>query len=134
MSNDDQILINQTPIFMIDKTTNIEFITTDLKININTNNEQNTKSIFKTNFNFEEMGIGGLGKQFEIIFRRAFASRLLSKKVINALGVKHVRGIVLHGPPGCGKTLIARQIGKILNCETPEIVSGPSLLSSYHGQ
>ena len=31
-------------------------------------------------------------------------------------------------------TLIARQIGKILNCEEPKIVTGPSLLSSYQGK
>lgn len=30
--------------------------------------------------------------------------------------------------------MIARQIGKILNCKEPKIVSGPSLLSSYQGQ
>ena len=63
------------------------------------------------------MGIGGLDKQFEIIFRRAFSSRLIPDKVLKNLGINHVRGIMLYGPAGTGKTLIARQIGKILNCE-----------------
>jgi len=28
---------------------------------------------------------------------------------------KLVKGLLLYGPPGCGKTLIARKIGEILN-------------------
>ena len=33
------------------------------------------KSIFKKNFNFQELGIGGLDKEFQEIFRRAFNTR-----------------------------------------------------------
>lgn len=91
-------------------------------------------NLFKGNFNFQEMGIGGLDKQFEVIFRRAFASRVIPEKVANDLGINHVRGILLYGLPGCGKTLIARKMGKILNCVEPKIVNGPSLLSKYVGE
>ncbi len=111
--------------------TEIKIITTDQTINIVSNNQN---EIFKSEFNFKEMGIGGLDKQFEIIFRRAFASRIIPEKVLKDLGINHVRGILLYGPPGSGKTLIARQIGKILNCEEPKIVNGPSLLGKYVGE
>ena len=133
-------------IFLIDHKTSIHFVTkenyvlnielplgcTSSLARLDLQNE-NT-SIFKSNFNFEEIGIGGLDKQFKIIFRRAFSSRLLPKNLISDLGINHVRGIILHGPPGTGKTLIARQIGKILNCQTPKIVNGPSLLNKYVGE
>lgn len=46
------------------------------------------------------MGIGGLDKEFSDIFRRAFASRVFPPDVIEQLGMKHVRGILLYGPPG----------------------------------
>lgn len=60
------------------------------------------------------MGIGGLDKEFSNIFRRAFNSRRYPKSVLDMYGIKHVKGMLLHGPPGTGKTLIARQIAKAL--------------------
>lgn len=116
---------------IISEQTDIKIISTDKTILIETSD---IKELFKGDFNFMEMGIGGLDKQFEIIFRRAFSSRLIPEKVLKNLGINHVRGLMLFGPAGTGKTLIARQIGKILNCEEPKIVNGPSLLSSYLGQ
>ena len=74
-------------------------------------------NIFRSEFNFQKMGIGGLDKEFSDIFRRAFASRVVPASVIAKLGTAHVKGMLLYGPPGTGKTLIARQIGKMLNGE-----------------
>lgn len=125
------ILENNT-LKLVDNNTIIKFISTIKDINIDAEVEPTT--MFKSEFNFKELGIGGLDKQFEIIFRRAFASRAIPNKICKDLGINHVRGILLYGPPGCGKTLIARQIGKVLNCEEPKIVNGPSLLSKYHGE
>ena len=112
---------------------NINFLSMSENIIVEFNNNE-TKSIFKSEFNFKELGIGGLDKQFEVIFRRAFASRAIPTNICKDLGINHVRGILLYGPPGCGKSLTARQIGKILNCEEPKIVNGPSLLSKFHGE
>ena len=88
---------------------------------------------------FEKLGIGGLDKEFTKLFRRAFASRIFPPEVASKLGIKHVRGLMLYGPPGCGKTLIARQISKVLQGEDsdtarePKIVSGPEVLNKYVG-
>lgn len=92
------------------------------------------KDVFRSDFDFEKMGIGGLDKEFSDIFRRAFASRVFPPAVIQKLGIQHVKGMLLYGPPGTGKTLIARQIGKMLNGKEPKVVNGPEILNKYVGQ
>ncbi|KAJ4976833.1 hypothetical protein NE237_001939 [Protea cynaroides] len=97
--------------------------------------EAASSNIFRhKEFNLQSLGIGGLSAEFADIFRRAFASRVFPSHVANKLGIKHVKGMLLHGPPGTGKTLIARQIGKMLNGREPKIVNGPEVLSKFVGE
>lgn len=84
-------------------------------------------------FDLENLGIGGLRAEFGQVFRRAFASRIFPRSIIKKLGIKHVKGVLLHGPPGTGKTLIARKIGEVLNCRTPKIVNGPEVFNKFVG-
>eukprot|EP00980_Cylindrotheca_fusiformis_P023161 scaffold10199_cov146-Cylindrotheca_fusiformis.AAC.18 len=90
-------------------------------------------NLFTGDFDFEKLGIGGLDSEFNQIFRRAFASRIWPAHIIKQMGINHVRGMLLYGPPGCGKTLIARQIGKALNSREPKIVNGPEILNKFVG-
>lgn len=92
------------------------------------------QSIINPDWDFTKMGIGGLDKEFNTIFRRAFASRVFPPDLIQQLDMKHVRGILMFGPPGTGKTLMARQIGKMLNSREPKIVNGPQILDKYVGE
>ena len=65
--------------------------------------KEKKKSFIPKNFKFEDMGIGGLDAEFNTIFRRAFASRILPLKLVQQLGIKHVKGMLLYGPPGTGQ-------------------------------
>lgn len=96
-------------------------------------NRPRANPIINSDFKLENMGIGGLDQEFQQIFRRAFASRIISPDLVEKLGLRHVKGLLLFGPPGTGKTLIARQIGKMLNVKEPKIVNGPEMLSKYVG-
>ncbi|CAM9855191.1 unnamed protein product, partial [Heterosigma akashiwo] len=49
-------------------------------------------------------------------------------------GIRHVRGLLLYGPPGCGKTLIARELAARLDARPPKLVSGPELLDKWVGE
>ncbi len=109
----------------------------DSKSGINlkaSNRRPAANAILQPNFKFEDMGIGGLDKEFSAIFRRAFASRIFPPGLIEKLGIQHVKGILLFGPPGTGKTLIARRIGKMLNAREPKVINGPEVLNKYVGQ
>lgn len=93
-----------------------------------------SRDLFRDDFNFEEIGIGGLNDELANILRRALSSRAIKPSIIEKLGIQHVKGIMLHGPPGTGKTLIARNIGKLLSDKPPTIINGPEILNKYVGQ
>lgn len=83
--------------------------------------------------NFQKLGIGGLKNELDTLFRRFFLLRMFHPSTLCKFGVKPVKGLILYGPPGCGKTLIARNIGKSLNCKI-SIINGPEILNKYVGE
>ena len=95
---------------------------------------QTKQSIIAPDFDFNELGIGGLDKEFGEVFRRAFTSRMFSSNIVEQCGGKHVKGILLYGPPGTGKTLIARKIGGMLRSHPPKVVNGPEVLNKFVGE
>lgn len=98
-----------------------------------TGSDLEKKQLFKSDFNFQTLGIGGLDKEFAEIFRRAFNSRRYPQSIIEKYGMKHCKGMILYGPPGTGKTLIARKIAQVLNCNEPKVVNGPQIFDKYVG-
>ena len=52
----------------------------------------------------------------------------LEAEELAMLGLSPIRGLLLYGPPGCGKTALAREIARALRARAPKIVSAPELL------
>jgi transitional endoplasmic reticulum ATPase len=76
--------------------------------------------------------IGGVRKQLAQI-RECVELPLRHPKLFKNLGIKPPRGILLFGPPGCGKTLIARAVAN----ETGAfffLINGPEIMSKLAGE
>ena len=88
--------------------------------------------------------IGGLGNQIEAI-RDAVELPFLHKELFAEHELKAPKGILLYGPPGCGKTLIAKAVANSLAKKVTEQtgeegrsfflnIKGPELLNKYVGE
>ena len=65
--------------------------------------------------------------------REAIELPLKHKEAFERLGIKPSRGILLFGPPGCGKTLLAKAVAHESDANFI-LVSGPEILSKWVGE
>lgn len=76
--------------------------------------------------------IGGLGKAIRRI-REMIELPLKYPQVFERLGIDPPKGVLLHGPPGCGKTLIARAVANETDAYFGHI-SGPEIMHKFYGE
>jgi transitional endoplasmic reticulum ATPase len=76
--------------------------------------------------------IGGLSKQLSHI-REMIELPLKYPEVFDRLGIEPPRGVLLYGPPGSGKTLIARAVANETSAHFIS-VSGPELIQKFYGE
>ena len=75
--------------------------------------------------------VGGLDKQIQEL-KEAISLPITHADKFKTLGIKAPKGCLLYGPPGVGKTLIARAIAAETNCTFLKL-AGPQLVQMFIG-
>ncbi len=76
--------------------------------------------------------IGGIGDQL-LKVREMIELPLKHPELFRRLGIDPPKGVLLHGPPGTGKTMIAKAVATETNAHFTAI-NGPEVISKYYGE
>ena len=84
----------------------------------------------KNRITYEE--IGGLGVEITAM-REIVELPLRHPELFTRLGVEPHSGVLLYGPPGCGKTLLAKVIASESDANM-YLINGPEIMNKYYGE
>jgi len=76
--------------------------------------------------------IGGLREEIQRI-REMVELPLRHPELFQRLGIEPPRGVFLYGPPGCGKTLLAKAVANESDANF-YVISGPEIMSKFYGE
>jgi len=76
--------------------------------------------------------VGGLSKEIGRI-REMIELPLKYPEIFERLGINAPKGVLLYGPPGCGKTLIARAVANETDAYFTSI-TGPEIMGKFYGE
>ena len=114
--------------FKITKTTPKGVIKIDKTTEVNISSE--TSIDRKVRVTYEE--VGGLKEKTKAM-REIVELPLRHPELFARLGVEPHSGILLYGPPGCGKTLLAKVLASESEANMYPI-NGPEIMNKYYGE
>jgi transitional endoplasmic reticulum ATPase len=103
-------------------------ITYDTKLQILAEPAPEAKGVPRTTYE----DIGGLHEEIQRV-REMVELPLRHPELFQRLGIDPPKGVLLHGPPGCGKTLLARAVANESEANFLSI-NGPEIMSKFYGE
>lgn len=103
-------------------------IRTDFNQSENEDRKDELKEIPSVTFS----DIGGIDEIVQQV-REVIELPMVAPAIFSHYHIKPHKGILLYGPPGCGKTLIAKAVANEINAHFIS-VNGPEILNKYIGQ
>ncbi len=76
--------------------------------------------------------VGGLSEQIKRV-REIVELPLRYPQLFEKLGIDPPRGLLLVGPPGCGKTLLAKVVAQETNTNF-QVINGPEIIHKFYGE
>ena len=103
-------------------------VTADTKLTILSEPAPEGKGVPRTTYE----DIGGLHEEIQRV-REMVELPLRHPELFQRLGIEPPKGVLLHGPPGCGKTLLARAVANESEANFFSI-NGPEIMSKFYGE
>tara|TARA_B100000029_G_scaffold191862_1_gene189836 strand:+ start:2578 stop:4722 length:2145 start_codon:yes stop_codon:yes gene_type:complete len=114
--------------FKINKTSQKSAVRIDRSSNITILSETTVDK--KLRITYEQ--VGGLREEIKVM-REIVELPLRHPELFSRLGVEPHSGILLYGPPGCGKTLLAKVLASESEA-TMYSINGPEIMNKYYGE
>ncbi len=103
-------------------------LTYDTKLQILSEPAPEAKGVPRTTYE----DIGGLKEEIQRL-REMVELPMRHPEIFQRLGIDPPKGVLLHGPPGCGKTLLARAVANESDANFFSI-NGPEIMSKFYGE
>jgi transitional endoplasmic reticulum ATPase len=103
-------------------------VTTETKLTILNEPAPEGKGLPRTTYE----DVGGLHEEIQRV-REMVELPLRHPELFQRLGIDPPKGVLLHGPPGCGKTLLARAVANESEANFFSI-NGPEIMSKFYGE
>ncbi|MEM2914629.1 MAG: CDC48 family AAA ATPase, partial [Candidatus Bathyarchaeia archaeon] len=103
-------------------------LTYDTNLQILTEPAPEAKGVPRTTYE----DVGGLREEIQRL-REMVELPMRHPEIFQRLGIDPPKGVLLHGPPGCGKTLLARAVASESEANFFSI-NGPEIMSKFYGE